>query len=206
MRLMYLGLFALVIFAVYLMGNSLSKSQDQDVSLNGIPAEFFPAEKGKAVLIEFSDFQCPACRSYYPLVQKLITDFGNKLTVTYKYFPLRSIHKNADISAQAGEAARLQGKFDEMEGILFEKQADWEFSDDALSIFKGYATTIGMDVNKFVADVNSSQVIDKVNTDYDLGISLKVGGTPTFFLNGKKLTNPGSYDEFNKLIQQATEQ
>lgn len=186
------------------MGGNLSKSQ-QPASIGDVAADFIPAEEGKVVLVEFSDFQCPACRAYYPLVRQLRGEFGDKLTVEYKYFPLKNIHKNAEISARAGEAARLQGKFDEMEDLLFTKQNDWAFSNDVLSYFRDYATTIGLDTAKFNSDIELSSVYDKVNADYREGLSLGVNGTPTFFLNGKKITNPGSYDQFSQLIKQALE-
>lgn len=165
--------------------------------------EFVPQEAGKVILVEFSDFQCPACRAYYPVVKQLKDEFGDKLSVDYKYFPLRNIHKNADISARAGESARLQGKFNEMEELLFMKQDEWAFSGDAMSFFRNYAAAISLDVERFNSDVDSSAVYDRINSDYQKGVGLGVSGTPTFFVNGKKITNPRGYDEFKSIIEQA---
>lgn len=184
------------------MSRSLSKSQEA-VTIGTTSADFVPAQKGQAVLVEFSDFQCPACRMYYPFVKKLGEEMGDKLVIRYKYFPLKSIHKNAEISARAGESAKLQGKFNEMEDVLFTKQDEWAFSDNALTFFQGYAKNLGLDMKRFNSDIEASSVYSSVNADYQEGVSLNVSGTPTFFLNGKKINNPRSYEEFKSIIEQA---
>lgn len=201
-RLVFLGIFGLTVLAIFWMGRSLSKSQEPAL-IGTIVDEFVPREAGKVILVEFSDFQCPACRAYYPVVKQLRDEFGDKLILEYKYFPLRNIHKNADISALAGESARLQSKFYEMEELLFTKQDEWAFSGDASSFFRNYAEVIGLDVERFNSDIDSSAVYDRINSDYQKGVSLGVSGTPTFFVNGKKITNPRGYDEFKSIIEQA---
>ena len=187
------------------MGNSLSKSQGSTI-ISTIAKDFLPTEEGKAVLVEFSDFQCPACAIYYPLVKQLKAEFGDKLGVVYRHFPLRNIHKNADLAARASEAALNQDKFWEMHDMIFENQKEWSTSNNALSLFTNYAVSLGLDREKFLADIDSNFVYDKVNSNYQEGLSLKVGGTPTFFLNGKKIINPRSYNEFKLLIQNTLEQ
>ena len=190
-RILFLGLLVAAIFAVFLIGRGLSKEEVGAV---------VKSKEGKAVLVEYSDFQCPACGMYYPLVKQLKKEFGDKLTVTYKHFPLRNIHKNAELAARASEAALDQGKFWEMHDILFERQEEWSDSTQASSLFTAYAISLGIEQNNFLADMDSVEIRDKVNEDYMEGVRLKVGGTPTFFLNEKKLTNPKSYEEFVKLI------
>jgi len=200
LRLVFLLVFSLVIVGIFWLGNNLSRPQEPVlVDIDG----FLPSEKGKAVLVEYSDFQCPACRMYYPFIDKLKGEFTDDLTVVYKYFPLRNIHKNADLAARAGESARLQDKFSGMEKTLFEQQDEWGNSDQALSLFQTYAKDLGLDVGKFTSDIDSSLIQDKVDSDYEEGVRLGVSGTPTFFLNGKKMTNPRSYDEFKSVIEQA---
>ena len=204
-RMIFLGIFGLIVFGMFWMGQSLSKSKET-ASIIATGQDFIPQAEGTVVLTEFSDFQCPACRMYYPLVKELKKEFGDKLVVVYKYFPLRAIHKNADISARAGEAAKLQGKFLEMEDILFTKQDEWAGSNEALPIFTDYAVSLGLNKDKFLENIDSSQVYAKVNADYQVGVGLKVAGTPTFFLNGKRITNPNNYDEFKQLIQNSIKQ
>ena len=74
------------------------------------------------LLIEYSDFQCPACAAYHPLVTKLLGEYGNSILFVYRHFPLTTIHPKALPSAYAAEAAGMQGKFFEMAKIVFEKQ------------------------------------------------------------------------------------
>jgi len=79
----------------------------------------------QVVLIEYSDFQCPACRAYIPIITSLIEQFPDDLVVVYRHFPLQSVHANARAAAEASEAAAKQGKFWEFHDILFDKQTEW---------------------------------------------------------------------------------
>lgn len=160
----------------------------------------------KVTLVEYSDFQCPACAAREPLVENLINEFGNHLRFVYRYFPLRSIHKNSQISSQAAEAADLQGKFWEMHDLLFANQIAWSNlgSEEAQQTFVGYATQLGLDGEKFKTDLTSNAVENAVNEDYDSGEAAGVTSTPTFFLNGAAI-NPGTYDEFRTLVREKIE-
>lgn len=160
----------------------------------------------KVTLVEYSDFQCPACAARKPLVENLINEFGNYMRFVYRYFPLSTIHKNAQISSQAAEAAGLQGKFWEMHDLLFENQTAWanQGSEEAQQTFIGYAAQLGLDGEKFKTDLNSNAVEDAVNEDYDSGNAAGVTGTPTFFLNGVAI-KPGTYDEFRSLVREKIE-
>lgn len=156
----------------------------------------------KVTLVEYSDLQCPACAAYEPIVKKLVTNYPNDLKLVYRHFPLITIHVNADYAAGAAEAAGNQGKFWEMHDLLFEKQLEWETSTDP-KIFSDYAATLGLDVEKFAADIASSVTRKKINESYRSGIQSGVQGTPTFFLDGKMITSPHSEEEFNELIKNA---
>lgn len=142
----------------------------------------------KVILVEYSDFQCPACRLWHPVLERLYKDYGNRVGFVLRHFPL-SQHKNAPLAAQSSEAAGLQGKFWEMTSLLFEKQKDWELADNAKDIFVGYAVSLGLNKDRFLEDIESSGVKDKVANDSKSGSLSKVPGTPTFFLNGKELSN-----------------
>ncbi len=158
-----------------------------------------PLKDAKVTLIEYADFQCPACHAYYPLVKQL-QEFKN-LSIVYRYFPL-SQHANAWPAAQAAEAAGQQGKFWEMHNMLFDNQDNWSTSNSPEEIFDAYAQTLGLDMTKFKADFNSAATKNKIQADYQSGAS-QVDGTPTFFLNNQKIKNPQSYGEFKDIIQQA---
>lgn len=154
-----------------------------------------------ATLIEYSDFQCPACASYHSLVNQLKDDLGENLQIVYRHFPLRSIHDHAQLAAQASEAAANQDMFWQMHDLLFENQAFWSTLEDPTETFLDYASELELDIDQFNADLNSQEVEEKVNTDYQSAIQAGVNSTPTFFLNGKKLSNPATYETFKSLIE-----
>ncbi len=159
-----------------------------------------PLTEAKVTITEYSDFQCPACGSYYPMVKRLGTDFKN-VTIVYRHFPLPQ-HKNARAAAQAAEAAGQQGKFWEMHDMLFENQNFWSDSNSPEEIFSTYAQKLALDLEKYKSDFNSSAAKTKITSDYQSGAN-EIDGTPTFFLNNKKIQNPRSYEEFRSIIQQA---
>jgi protein-disulfide isomerase len=134
-------------------------------------------------------------------VKQLVRDFNTKIKLVYRYFPLEAVHPYAVISAHAAEAARQQGKFWEMHDLLFEHQNDWTNSQDPQSIFISYAQKIGLDVEKFKNDINSDSVKKFVSDEENAGITAGINATPTFFLNGKQITNPTSYDAFKNIVQ-----
>ncbi len=159
------------------------------------------AENGKAVLVEYSDFQCPGCAGVYPVIKQLVNEFPNDLKFVYRHYPLRQMHNNAVSAAQASEAAGKQGKFWEMHDMIFNTQSTWENDPAPEILFEKLAESLGLDLDQFESDFSSEGVRDKVQRDEDSASSLS--GTPTFFLNGKQITNPGSYDGFKALIEEA---
>jgi protein-disulfide isomerase len=155
-------------------------------------------------VIEYSDFQCPACAAFYPLVEKLVNEASTTVRFVYRHFPLYPLpHKNSFIAAQASEAASMQGKFWDMYSLLFENQTAWENSNTAASIFESYAERIGLNMSVYKKDVDSTAVKARVQRDRDEGDALGVAGTPTFFINGKAVTNPNGYEAFKTLIDTA---
>ncbi len=159
--------------------------------------------KAPVILVEYGDFQCPACAAYHAFVEKLVSELGNQVSFVYRNFPLRTIHKNADLSAQAAEAAGKQGKFWEMYNLIFEHQKDWADDSAAREKFLAYAQSLNLDLANFKRDMDSSEVKDKIEGDFQSGLRSNIQGTPTFYINGNKINNPLSYDEFKKLIIEA---
>lgn len=160
--------------------------------------------EAEVTLIEYSDFQCPTCGAYHPVISQLTQEFGDKVKFVYRHFPLRQFHVNAELAAQAAEAAGRQGKFWEMHDLIFENQRDWSNNRTAREIFITYAENLNLDIEQFRRDLDSKEIKQKVEGNYQSGIRLGVNSIPTFFLNGKKIQNPRSYKEFKNLIQQAT--
>jgi protein-disulfide isomerase len=157
------------------------------------------------VLIEYGDFQCPACRSYFPLLKQVEQDFGGQIGIVYRHFPLNQIHPNAQEAAQASEAAALQGKFWEMHDILFERQNDWAKKSNVQEIFEQYAQELGLDGNRFNQDFSSDVVKDRVREDLQSALESKISSTPSFFLANERILNPQNYDEFRRIITAALE-
>lgn len=157
-------------------------------------------------LIEYGDFQCPACASYHPLVKQAFQEFGNDVHFAFRHFPLRTPHPNAQLAAQAAEAAGRQGKFWEMHDMLFEHQQEWSPKSRPNSLFTDYAGRIGIDQARFEKDLESDEVENEVDQDFRSGNSSGVDATPTFYLNGTKIKSPQSYDELKKLLTDAIAQ
>jgi protein-disulfide isomerase len=132
----------------------------------------------------------------------LIKEEGNKIRFVYRNFPLPQ-HQNAIPAAQSAGAAGLQGKFWDMYKLIFSTHDEWEYSTSSKDIFRGYAQKIGLDMTKYDNDLDSNIVKEKISADTKQGANAGIDSTPTFYLNGKKIINPRSYDEFKKLIDEA---
>ncbi len=159
----------------------------------------FGKKDARVVLVEYSDFQCPACAAYHPLVKKLTEELKNDLKFVYRHYPIPG-HKNAVVAAKASEAAGSQGKFWEMQDLLFLNQVEWAESSSAEKKFENYAIKLGLDLDQYKINFNSDKIAVKITDDYDSGNRSGVTYTPSFFLNGKLIKNPKSYDEFRALI------
>jgi len=155
----------------------------------------------EVTVLEYGDFQCPACKAYYPLLKDLAAEYPDKLRIVFRQFPLTTIHDKAYDAAKAAESAGLQGKFWEMHDKLFENQDLWAKDAEHLKRFEEYAVDIGLVVEKWLSDVASPAVDQKVQADRQSGGRLAVTGTPTFFVNGQKIDLPGSYDKFKAVIE-----
>lgn len=155
----------------------------------------------KVTLVEYSDYQCPACAYYHPIVDSLKNTFGGQLKVVYKDFPLNQ-HQYAALAARAAEAARNQGKFLEMHNMLFENQQRWAASGNPQPIFIGYARSLDLNIGKFQRDLNSAETQRAVMEEKKEGVQMGVSSTPTFFIDGEKVEQyPSTFEEFKALIE-----
>ncbi|MDP6571541.1 MAG: thioredoxin domain-containing protein [Patescibacteria group bacterium] len=154
----------------------------------------------KAAIIEYSDFQCPACSAYFPIVNQLIEEFGDSIQFAYRHYPLRTIHPNAEEGALAAEAAGAQGKFWEMHDMLFERQNDWSGQRNPFDLFSTYAQNMDLDLAQFEADYNSDKAKDTIRAHETAGRRIGISGTPAFIVNGERITNPQGHQEFRALI------
>lgn len=150
------------------------------------------------VLVEYADFQCPACAQSYPAVKEIVNTNKDKIRFVYRHFPL-NYHKNALVAAQTAEAAGQQGKFWEMSEILYTKQTDWAESDKALEIFGSYAKELNLDIDKFNKSMTDQTIKDQIQKDYSDGVKVGVDSTPSFYFNNQKFT--GNLSDLKALIE-----
>jgi Na+/H+ antiporter NhaA len=142
--------------------------------------------KAPVTVVEYGDFECPYCGQAEPAVRELLRDFGD-VRYVWRHLPLRDVHPEAELAAEAAEAAARQGAFWEMHDRLFDHQ-------DALSArdLIGHAAALGLDTERFAADLRKHVGMAHVNQDVDSADLSGVSGTPTFFINGKR--HYGAYD------------
>lgn len=158
------------------------------------------SESAKVTVVEFSDFQCPACRAAEPLVAQLAKEFAADVTFAFRHFPLENIHQNARAAAIAAEAAARQDAFWPYHDVLFDKQDEWsEISDKAelQKQFTSYAEALQLKTDQFTTDLASPEIETQVTADALLATQLKVNATPTFFVNGV----PTSTSELKQSIE-----
>lgn len=159
-------------------------------------------------LVEYGDYQCPYCQAYYQTVDQVVQDYKSQITFQFVNFPLTSMHQNAFAAARAAEAAGKQGKYWEMHDQLYANNdssgaSGWVASTSPTTYFDQFAKNIGLNMTKFKKDYASSAVNDAVNADMAKGNKLGVDATPTFYLDGKKVTIANTTDAFHKVIDAA---
>jgi protein-disulfide isomerase len=137
-------------------------------------------------IVEFADYQCPACALATPILNQLIVEQPDKVRLVFRYFPLTSIHKNAFASAQAAEAAGVQEKYWEMHDLLFAKQKEWDKVLDPKTLFTDYATSLGLNSEQFATDYVREDIVDRIRLGLGDANALGLRSTPTIFVNGQQ--------------------
>jgi protein-disulfide isomerase len=186
-------------------GVLLSKQAETPVSLRGNDISDTDHAQGNSeatiALIEYGDFQCPACAANEPIIKKLMHENGDWIQFAFRHLPLKEIHRNAVGSARAAEAAANQGKFWEMKDLLYANQSEWSSLPDPAPKFMQYAAALGVDESRFAVDMASQEVRSKVESDYQTAQSLGLNSTPTFFVNGEKIATQPTYEKLLELLQ-----
>ena len=170
-----------------------------DQTVFKVPLDGAPVHGNSSALVtivEFSDYQCPFCSRANGTIKQVETDYGDKVRVAMRQFPL-SFHQNAKGAALAALAAGEQGKYWEMHEKLFGNQQAL----DAASLEK-YATELGLDLTKFKADMGSQKLADIITKDQAAGSQVGVTGTPAFFINGRKISGAQPIQNFKTVIDQ----
>lgn len=154
----------------------------------------------KLTIVEFGDMQCPACKMAHPGLKQALSEFPGQINFVFRHYPLPQ-HRNSQIAAKAVEAANLQGKTWVMFDKLYDAQDDWAESDNPIDLFKNYAKELGLDAEKFAADITNSAFQDKITGDIGDGNASGVNSTPTFFFNSELYKRGSSYEDFKSEIQ-----
>jgi protein-disulfide isomerase len=191
-----------VIVAIILIFFGIIAFSNKDKGASGSPSNHTTGKNSKSVtLVEYGDYQCPACEQYYPVVKQVIAKYKDDIKFQFRNLPLTQIHPNAFVGARAAEAASLQNKFWEMHDLLYDNQTTWSEASNPSDYFNEYATQLGLNVDQFKKDYASSAVNSTINADIDA--FNKTGAatqTPTFFLDGKRIDTDSNLASFEKLL------
>lgn len=204
----WLGIISVTILAVWglvvLVSSSPSNSNPQSVEIPKVNKNDITIgnPKAKVTLVEYADFECPACAAFYPIVKQVLTTYDDKILYVYRNFPLPQ-HQFAKPAAYAAYAAYKQGKFLEMKDELYVNQDDWSKASDPTKLFKEYAQKIGLNMDRFNSDFNSGETKKFIDSQENQAITIGINSTPTFFINEKQVQNLSGFDEFKKLIDNA---
>ena len=152
-------------------------------------------QSASVTLVEYGDYQCGYCGFVYPLLKKLSKQFSSELQFVFRNFPQQESHPAAMIAAQAAEAAGMQHKFWEMHDLIYEHQD--ELDENNLVYF---AEALDLNIERFLRDSKSQAVLSKIESDFESGVRSGVNGTPTFFINDKRLD---TYDQTYESLQEA---
>lgn len=154
----------------------------------------------KILVIEYGDFECPTCKRYEAIVQRVLKEMDQEILFVYRHFPVKEKHLNAFDASVAAEAAGKQGKFWEMRLKLFENQDEWSERVNAKPFFVKYAQDLGLDMKKFLKAANSWSVRLRVRRDYQSGLARKLYTTPSFFVNGSFVKTPPTFEHFRRMV------
>jgi protein-disulfide isomerase len=147
-------------------------------------------------LVEYGDYQCPACGQAYPIIKALLGRIGHRVRFVFRNFPLATVHPHAEWAAEAAEAAGVQERFWAMHDLLFENQEALGGED-----LVRYASGLGLDESRFFEELTEHVHAARVRDDFMGGIRSGVNGTPTFFINEARHDGPFSFDSLLEAVE-----
>lgn len=195
----FVGVIAVAILAVIGFVVFGGKSSGDEAAIDTSIGQKLGSNEAPVKIVEFGDFQCPACRAAADPLKRAYAANSENVQLIYRHIPLPS-HPNADESAQAAEAAGLQGKFWEMYDLLFAEQDNWSGLQDPKAQLEVYAQTLQLDMDKFRSDYGSAAVADAIRRDKDAANTAAVSSTPTFFVNGERIVGAQSQEQWQQII------
>lgn len=196
---------AIVAVIVVIFGGILVFKDDPQATktANGTKPTSHVLGKGTSdvTLVEYGDFQCSFCAAYFTTLKEVKEKYGDQITFQFRHLPLLQTHQNAFAAARAAEAAGLQDKFWDMHDLLFANQTAWADSSNPNPIFEQFAGQLGLNVAQYKKDAASTTVNDRINADVaEFNKTGNQPSTPTFFLNGKRISPANKLEDFTKLI------
>lgn len=184
-----IGTILLVVGIVFLFSQeSAEQIVDQSVLVSE-NSHIIGSADAPITIVEFSDFQCPACKSIQPLVKQVLSQYEGKVRLVFRHFPLSSIHPHAETAARVSEVAAEEGKFEAMHDKLFETQEIWSVApnaDAARDYFVTLATELGIDNQSFLEKIESDRIKERVTIDSAAAAQLNIQSTPTLYVNGRQ--------------------
>jgi protein-disulfide isomerase len=171
------------------------------VSVDGAPT-MGDTQESKVIIVEFSDYQCLFCKKYFDESFSKIRETyvnTNKVIYAFRDYPLTA-HPQALLASNAANCANDQGKFWEMHDLLFERQDQWSYKDNAKDIMLNFAKELKLDMEKFNNCLNTQKYLVKIQQHIGDGLKYKVTGTPTFFINNKKVMGAQSFETLSGII------
>lgn len=192
--------FVILVIAIAFLGRTPTQASNKPVDPQYLvrnDSHKITADSAKVTLVEFGDFQCPACGATFPIVSQILNEYKGKINFVFRNFPL-SQHLNAKPAANAAEAAGNQGKYWEMYGKLYQNQSEWSSSTQPIDFFVKYAKELNMDEAKFRQDASNTTPI--LSEDENDGYAVGINATPTFFINNERFTDTPTYQAFKTKI------
>lgn len=181
---------AIIFLLVYL----LTRPQPQPIVVSAGDSPFVGPADAKVTVIEFFDFQCPVCRDVAPTFKQIIEKYKDRVKFVARDFPL-SYHSFAQKASEAARCAHEQGKYWEYHDLIIEGNLD-------VDSLKQYAKDLGLNTTQFNDCLDSGKYSSEIQKDYNDGVSYRIAGTPTFFVNGKEIP-VRTYADFERLIESA---
>ncbi len=172
------------------------------IDLNLLPITKTDHIRGRAdavlTMVEFGDYECPECGRAYWDILKLEELFAEQFRFVFRHYAYAKMHPNAELAAQAAEAAGAQGKFWEMHDLLFQNQSALKLSD-----LIGRAKILKLDISQFGSELREEKYLDIVRADFKTGVQNGVFGTPGIFINGIRVNGPSDFETLRRILENA---
>lgn len=182
-----------VLIATSLYRKSVAKVESEKASIAARPelvrddSPTLGSKDAPVTIVEFLDPECESCKAFFPIMKEVLKKYEGKVFFVVRYM---GFHRSSMMAVAATEAAGLQGQYWQMQELLFSTAEEWGHHPEPVrSFFVGYASTLGLDINRFEEELDNHTWTAKVQRDMADGAILGVKSTPTIFINGRQLAD-----------------